>query len=55
MATLERKSTTSLEDLINNLDQRGILVLQVLVGQRAMAILSEKHINDVTKPSVLKP
>lgn len=53
--TLERKSTTSLEQLIDNLDQRGILVLQVLVGQRAMSILSEKHINEVTKPNILKP
>lgn len=55
MSTLERKSETSLEQLIDNLDQRGILVLQVLVGQRAMALLSEKHIKEVTKPSILKP
>lgn len=54
---------STLEDLIDNLDERGILVLQVLVGQRAMALLSEKHIKEitkptlvgVTKPSILKP
>lgn len=53
--TLSRKSETSLEQLINNLDERGILVLQVLVGQRCMELLSKKHIATVTKPSVLKP
>ena len=42
--------SNTLEDLINNLDQRGLLVLQVLVGQRAMALLSEKHVASVTKP-----
>jgi len=46
---------STLEQLIDNLDQRGILVLQVLVGQRAMALLSEKHVKQVTKPNVLKP
>lgn len=46
---------STLEQLIDNLDQRGILVLQVLVGQRAMALLSEKHVKEVTKPSIIKP
>lgn len=45
----------TLESLIEGLDQRGILVLQVLLGQRAMKLLSDKHIKEVTKPSVLKP
>lgn len=46
---------STLENLIDNLDERGILVLQVLVGQRAMTLLSKKHIDEVTKPTVLKP
>lgn len=46
---------STLEDLISNLDQRGILVLQVLLGQRAMTLLSEKHVKEVTKPSIIKP
>jgi len=46
---------STLEDLIENLDERGILVLQVLVGQRAMALLAKKHADDVVKPKVLKP
>jgi len=46
---------STLEQLVDNLDQRGILVLQVLLGQQAMKLLSEKHIETVTKPSVLKP
>lgn len=45
----------TLESLIQGLDDRGLLVLQVLIGQQAMSILSQKHIEDVTKPSVLKP
>lgn len=47
--------SATLEQLINNLDERGILVLQVLVGQRAMELLSKKHIAEVTKPNILKP
>jgi len=46
---------STLEQLVDNLDQRGILVLQVLLGQQAMKLLSEKHIETVTKPLVLKP
>lgn len=45
----------TLEKLIEGLDERGCLVLQVLMGQQAMALLSKKHVTDVTKPSVLKP
>lgn len=46
---------STLEQLIDNLDQRGILILQVLVGQRCIKLLEDKHIKDVTKPSILKP
>jgi hypothetical protein len=46
---------STLETLINDLDQRGLLVLQVLLGQQAMKLLSEKHITKVTKPVILKP
>lgn len=49
------KQANTLEGLIDNLDQRGLLVLLVLLGQRAMSLLSEKHIKEVTKPSVIKP
>lgn len=45
----------TLESLIEGLDQRGVLVLQVLLGQQSMKLLSEKHVKEVTKPSVLKP
>lgn len=31
----------TLEGLIEDLDQRGLLVLQVLLGQQAMKLLSE--------------
>jgi len=39
---------TTLEDLIENLDQRGLLVLQVLLGQQAMKILTLETIKDKT-------
>lgn len=31
---------TTLESLIENLDERGLLVLQVLIGQQSMKVLS---------------
>lgn len=46
MSTLKRDQT--LESLIEGLDQRGLLVLQVLIGQQAMKLLSETHIPKVT-------
>lgn len=49
------RQANTLEALIEGLDQRGCLVLQVLLGQRAMQLLSQKHIETVTKPKVLKP
>ncbi len=49
------KQANTLEGLIEGLDQRGLLVLQVLLGQQAMKLLSDKHVKEVTKPSILKP
>lgn len=43
----------TLESLISNLDQRGILVLLVLLGQQAMAELSKDKIKEVTKADKL--
>ncbi len=39
---------TTLESLIEDLDQRGLLVLSILLGQQAMKILTEEKIN-ITK------
>lgn len=52
--TLVGKPDT-LEGLIENLDQRGVLILLVLLGQQAMKLLAEKHVAEVTKPNILKP
>lgn len=41
----------TLESLIEGLDERGILVLQVLLGQQAMSLLSKDKIKEVTKVS----
>lgn len=49
------RQANTLESLIEGLDQRGLLVLQVLLGQQAMKLLSDKHTKEVTKPSVIKP
>ena len=48
-------SMSTLEQLIDNLDDRGLLVVQVLLGQQSMKLLSKKHVDQVTKPKVLKP
>ena len=45
---------TTVERLIEDLDQRGLLVFLVLLGQQAMKLLSEEHISKVTKPTILK-
>lgn len=50
-----QKQADTLENLIENLDQRGLLVLQVMLGQQAMKLLSQKYVEQVTKPKVLKP
>lgn len=49
------REAATLESVIEGLDQRGLLVFQILIGQQAMKLLSEKHINEITKPSVVKP
>lgn len=48
-------NSSTVEQLISNLDERGILVFQVLIGQRSMELLAKKHTDAVTKPSILKP
>ena len=44
----------TLESLIEDLDDRGLLVLQVLLGQQAMKILTEAKIKEKTS-SILDP
>lgn len=46
---------STVEGLIEGLDQRGLLVFLVLLGQQSMKILSEEHVNEVTKPGLLLP
>jgi hypothetical protein len=36
----------TLESLIEDLDSRGLLVLQILLGQQAMKILTEDKVKD---------
>lgn len=43
----------TLEGLIEGLDKRGILVLQILIGQQAMKLLSEEPLPEVKKVSKL--
>lgn len=43
----------TLETLIEGLDERGILVLTVLLGQQAMALLSKTKIKEVLKTDKL--
>lgn len=50
---LPKEST--LEGLIEGLDQRGLLVFLVLLGQQAMSILSKEHSNSVPKSNILVP
>lgn len=45
---------TTLEKIIENLDQRGLLVLQVLLGKQAMKLLEEQTIKDKLKSKILK-
>jgi len=46
-------SPYTLESLINGLDQRGMLVLMVLLGEHAMQLLQKDKIKEVTKNLVL--
>jgi hypothetical protein len=48
--TLPKEAT--LENLIEDLDTRGLLVLQVLLGQKAMELLALEKINTI---SLIKP
>ncbi len=36
---------SSLEELIEGLDQRGLLVVSILLGQHAMKLLTEEKLN----------
>jgi hypothetical protein len=46
---------STLEALIEGLDQRGILVFQVLLGQQAMKLLSKDIPKDKVKSKILVP
>lgn len=49
MRTVSNKlNPITLESLIEDLDQRGLLVLQILLGQQAMKILTEDKIKEKT-------
>ena len=50
MSTKRPINPISLESLIEDLDNRGLLVLQVLLGQQAMKLLTETTIKDKTSP-----
>lgn len=42
-----KPSPYTLENLINGLDERGLLVLNVLIGQQAMKILEASKVKEV--------
>lgn len=49
-----KQGAIDLQILVNNLDQRGLLVLQVMLGQRAIQLLeAEKPKNPLLKPTSL--
>lgn len=53
-----KQGTVDLQVLINNLDQRGLLVLQVLLGQRAIQVLESEPTKakvPFLKPTLLLP
>jgi hypothetical protein len=41
---INKSDPYTLEKLIEGLDERGMLVLQVLLGQQAMQLLSDEHV-----------
>lgn len=45
----------TLEGLIEGLDSRGLLVLQILIGQQAMKVLTEEKIKESKPKGVLTP
>ena len=52
MSILNKES--SLEDLINGLDMRGIMVFQVLIGKRCMELLTIEKTKELN-PKVILP
>lgn len=46
------KQAQTVESLIEGLDQRGLLVFLILLGQQAMKILSEDHVKKVTSGGI---
>jgi len=48
-------SETTLEALIDRLDQRGLMVLQILLGQQAMKLLTEDKVKEKTSTTILDP
>lgn len=52
MSTKKPINPITLESLIEDLDDRGLLVLQVLLGQQAMKILTEAKIKEKTSSLV---
>lgn len=48
-ALASAKNAQTLESLIENLDHRGVLVLQVLLGQQCIKLLSEDKVKKVLK------
>lgn len=53
--TINRTQDTTLEKLIEDLDQRGLLVFQVLLGQQAMKLLATDIPKDKIKSKILIP
>lgn len=47
---------TTLEKIVEGLDNRGLMVLQVLLGQQAMKLLTEAKTKELsTKSNILVP
>lgn len=45
--SMRANQAQTLENLIENLDHRGILVFQVLLGQQCMKLLSQQKVKEV--------
>ena len=52
-----KQGSIDLQVLVNNLDQRGLLVLQVMLGQRAIQLLEveKPKSGPLLKPTLLLP
>lgn len=44
---MHSQQAQTLENLIENLDHRGVLVFQVLLGQQCMKLLSQQKVKDI--------